>query len=118
MLFSGCADTPCRQLKHPELARTSSAAKEDGATPGSGDGRVLVARPDGSLQCGMHKGLSAEEMEKELKGIKVYSRSKKPDGKMHIQVCGSATGTMNVYEIPESSLTDAENRGFKRFRAP
>lgn len=77
--------------------------------------RVLVYKADGSLQCGMAKGIPAEEMEKDLGGIKVFSRMNQPDGKMHIQVCGSPTGRVNVYEIPISSLKDAEKRGFKKF---
>ncbi len=118
--IAGCANGPCRQLKHPELAVGSTAATpvsdSDKAAPReAADGRVFVARPDGSLQCGMKKGLDLNDMENDLKGIKVYSSSKKPDGKMHIQVCGSSTGTMNVYEIPTSSLSDAENRGFNKF---
>jgi len=118
LLIAGCADTPCRQLRHPELANTAPEAKAATEATPTSDGRIFVARPDGSLQCGMDKGESVEDMEKALKGIKVYSRTKRPDGKMHIQVCGSATGTMNVYEIPASSLTEAENRGFKKFIAP
>ncbi len=77
------------------------------------DTTVLVAKEDGSLQCGS-KGISTEEMEKQLKGIKVLSRDKHADGKMHIQVCGSRTGMVNVYEIPASSLSEAESRGFKK----
>jgi hypothetical protein len=136
--FSACTNAPCRQLKHPELAMpsptpTPADAPVDGANPAtpaanSGaivmtdssaatDGRVLVGRPDGSLQCGMAKGKSPEEMEKELDGIKVYARSKRPDGRMHIQVCGSPTGQLNVYEIPTGSLKEAERRGFKKFVA-
>jgi hypothetical protein len=120
----GCANGPCRKLKHPELAPGGApalaAVNEEKSAPEAvlheaADGRVFVARPDGSLQCGMKKGLDLNEVEKDLKGIKVYSASKRPDGKVHIQVCGSGTGVMNVYEIPVSSLTDAEKRGFSKF---
>ena len=82
------------------------------------ESRVFVGKADGSLQCGMAKGRALEDMEKDLQGIQVFSRSKRPDGKMHIQVCGSATGMLNVYEIPASSLKDAERRGFKKFEPP
>ena len=75
---------------------------------------VLVFKADGSLQCGQGKGVAIEEMEKELKGIKVLSRDKRPDGKMHIQLCGSPTGVINVFEISEKNLKDAEARGFKK----
>ena len=72
------------------------------------------AKADGSLQCGAQKGIAVELMEKDLRGIKVLSRDKRSDGKMHIQLCGSPTGMINVYEISESQLKDAEARGFKK----
>ena len=75
---------------------------------------VFVYKVDGSLQCGAAKGLSLEEMEKQLRGLPVLSRDKRPDGKMHIQVCGSPTGLINVFEINDQSLKEAEARGFKK----
>lgn len=123
LLMLGCVDGPCRKLKNPELApgmpaapsASNSSKNSPPAVREAADGRVFVARPDGSLQCGMEKGLELVEMERDLRGIKVYSSMKKPDGKMHIQVCGSPTGILNVYEIPASSLSDAEKNGFKKF---
>jgi len=120
---TGCANGPCRKLKHPELAPGGTpllAVNQDKSAPPmvpheTADGRVFVARSDESLQCGMKKGVDLNEMERELRGVKVYSSSKRPDGKMHIQVCGSSTGTMNVYEIPASSLSNAEKSGFGKF---
>ncbi|MES2962418.1 MAG: hypothetical protein V4760_00915, partial [Bdellovibrionota bacterium] len=44
----------------------------------------------------------------------VFSRDKRADGLMHIQVCGSPTGQINVYEIPVSALKEAEGKGFKK----
>lgn len=85
----------------------------NGPANGPATGSVFIFKADGSLQCGEAKGLAAEEMEKELKGIKVLSREKRSDGMMHIQVCGSPTGMINVYEIPAAALPDAEKRGFK-----
>ena len=75
---------------------------------------VNVFKPDGSLQCNMGHSIPAEEMEKQLAGIRVISRKRQSDGKMHMQLCGSATGYLNVYEIPETSLADALARGFKK----
>lgn len=121
-LLQACASGPCYPLKHPELAKRSTGTKTGEGAKGSAvsepklsDSRVFVYKPDGSLQCGMGKGVSPNEMEKQLDGIKVYSRENRPDGKMHIQVCGSPTGQVNVYEIPASSLKEAEKRGFKKF---
>lgn len=123
LLLQACASGPCYPLKHPELAQRTTAGAKSGqetkgnsvSVPKTSDSRVFVYKPDGSLQCGMGKGISPEEMEKQLDGIKVYSRENRPDGKMHIQVCGSPTGQVNVYEIPASSLKEAEKRGFKKF---
>ncbi len=125
-LISACASGPCRRLREPQLAE-GQAAQTKLATPpvatapagptGSTGGpvsSVFVYKPDGSLQCGTAKGVSLEEMEKQLRGIPVLSRDKRPDGKMHIQVCGSPTGIINVFEINESTLKEAEARGFKK----
>jgi len=120
MVASACANGPCRHLREPQLADGQAAAMKPTATPaptpspGAEMATVFVYKPDGSLQCGMAKGLSLEEMEKQLKGIPVLSRDKRPDGKMHIQVCGSPTGMINVFEINETSLKEAEARGFKK----
>ncbi len=77
--------------------------------------RIKVFKYDGSLQCGMGKAIPAAEMQKELEGITVYSAENKPDGLMHIQVCGSPTGRANVYEIDKSSLELAKKKGFKEW---
>lgn len=77
--------------------------------------RVRVYKPDGSLQCGMGKGTPVADMQKELKGIKVHKSENKPDGLMHIQLCGSPTGLCNVYEIDKSDLETAKSFGFKEW---
>ena len=124
ILLTACANGPCHPLRHPELAQqaqpTGGAGSTAGDNKGAGDpkvvdNRIYVAKADGSLQCGMAKGQTPQDMEKQLEGIKVYSRENRPDGRMHIQVCGSATGQVNVFEIPSTSLKDAEKRGFKKF---
>lgn len=121
----------------PATLRTQATGASSGGpvstsnpTPGSGtntsgtpvvqqkSGSLFVFKADGSLQCGMGKAISLEDMEKELKGIKVLSRDKRPDGMMHIQVCGSPTGIINIYEIPAANLADAESRGFKKLERP
>lgn len=97
------------------VATPKGGAMSSDIKPTAREASVLVYKPDGSLQCGMGKAISLEEMEKQLSGIRVSSRDKRPDGLMHIQVCGSPTGMINVYEIPASSLKEAEARGFKKF---
>jgi hypothetical protein len=145
ILSISCASGPCRELRQPELAAQQDRkvkALESGeqippavspsetAKPvmkttdpvknqnvGSKDSTVLIYKADGSLQCGGARGISIDEMERSLNGIKVFSREKRPDGLMHIQVCGSPTGMVNVYEIPASNLPSAEKLGFQRFEA-
>ena len=116
-VFVACANGPCHSLRSPELAKSPSAAENLGKEAVvAGEGRIFVAKPDGSLQCGMAEGEPAEKMEAQLEGIKVYSRKNISDGKMHIQVCGSPTCRINVYEIPRTALAEAEKRGFSQFQ--
>ena len=124
----GCTNGPCRQLKHPELAAQQEGKAKStmpvgdtngnsspSASPTTGrEGTVLVYKADGGLQCAMGKGLTPAEMEKQLEGIKVFSRDKRSDGLMHIQICGHPTGMINVFEISADSLKDAEAKGFKK----
>jgi hypothetical protein len=126
--LAGCTNGPCRPLKHPELAaQQEGKAKSamptgdantpapNSASPTTGrEGTILVYKADGSLQCGMGKGLTPAEMEKQLEGIKVFSRDRRSDGLMHIQICGHPTGMINVFEISAASLKDAESKGFKK----
>ena len=98
----GCSTSKCRQL-------TSDPQEEAKKTT------LFVYKYDGSLQCGMGKEVPVEKMEQELKGIKVLSKTKKPDNLMRVQVCGSNTGQANVYEIPLDKLPEAEKKGFKEW---
>lgn len=120
----GCASRPCRQPRAPELDQTikqpaipSSATSSEGGS-GRNDNtplKVRVYQSDGSRQCERRGGKSVETTERELAGIPVYHREKRSDGLMHIQVCGSPTGIINIYEIDSSNLKQAEERGFKRW---
>jgi hypothetical protein len=132
-----CASGNCHQIKNekahpaapagspeaalPQVNSTPAVAGKSAkpAVPSSGNdpagSTVLIYKYDGSLQCAMGKGLSPEEMEKDLGSVKALSRNKRSDGLMHIQVCGQPTGMVNVYEINSKSLPDAEKRGFKKW---
>ncbi len=134
---TACSSRPCREPRAPELDRTKKTPSTVGAsvsdTPlavsaqsplqnpvGQNEARtqparVRVYKPDGSRQCESAKGQAADIMERELAGIRVYSREKRKDGLMHIQVCGSPTGMVNLFEIDFGNLKQAEERGFKRF---
>ncbi len=63
----------------------------------------------------MGKPIALDTMAKELSGIQILSSVKKPDGLMHIQVCGSITGMANVFEIPARHQKAAEAKGFKKW---
>jgi len=77
--------------------------------------RIKVYKYDGGLQCGMGKPIAISEMQKELKGMTIYSAENKPDGLMHIQACGTPTGQANVYEIERTALEAAKKKGFKEW---
>ena len=115
----GCAQSNCRRKKEvPEIP--SIQMKSDSSTTVDGPvahvQRVLIYKYDGSKQCGVKKGQSLAEMEKDLQGIKIFSREKRPDGLMHIQVCGADTGMANVYEISAGDLAKAEAKNFKLWK--
>jgi hypothetical protein len=121
ILLVGCAEGHCRRAgENPPPAQPVGGTVEakpgtDAQAKNSGEDRVFVYKYDGSLQCGQGKAVSVEAMAKQLKGIEIFSSNKKSDGLMHIQVCGSATGQANVFEIPAKSLKQAEAKGFKKW---
>jgi len=78
-------------------------------------GRVRVYKPDGSLQCAMGRGISLDEMAKELKDLTIYRSEKKMDGLLRIMQCGAPTGMCNVYEIERVSLQRAIEFGFREW---
>lgn len=119
-----CQNTPCREIQHQKENQKNQTSKatdpnseDTNVTPATGAGmlKVRVYKPDGSLQCGMGKKIALEVMEKELKGITIYSRSNRNDGLMRIQVCGAPTGNSNVYEISRNDLEKALKQGFKEW---
>jgi hypothetical protein len=116
----GCATGKCLQQQALAASTTAPAAKPgasggESMKPESKLERVKVYKPDGSLQCGQGKAISAQDMQKDLKNIKVYSSATKSDGMMRIQVCGSPTGSSNVYEIDRKDLEAALKMGFKEW---
>lgn len=123
----GCQNKPCREIQaekmakkeaqNPAAAAATNPSSSGATTPTAGAGqlKVRIFKPDGSLQCGMGSKIPLETMEKELKGIKVHSRTNMNDGLMRIQVCGAPTGQSNVYEINRSDLEKALKAGFKEW---
>lgn len=133
VLAVGCSSHPCREPRAPELDRTNKTDKKDSVTgvvtaqpsllgKGSAAGdaaaetvHIRVYKPDGSRQCEKRTGVPVDVMERELAGISVFGREKRKDGLMHIQVCGSPSGIVNIFEIEQSFFKQAEQRGFKRW---
>lgn len=126
VLLGGCQSHPCREPRMPELDQTGSArpatapsasVASASKTPGSENAplRLRVFKTDGSRQCDKRGGTALDVMERELAGIPVYAKEKRPDGLMHIQVCGSPTGMINLFEIDQTNLKQAEERGFRRW---
>ncbi len=124
VVLFGCASRPCREPQSPQEKKAEQeriALEAQGITkPKTPEdektklekGRLFVAKNDGSKQCESNTGMTVELMEKQLKGIKVYSRSTKNDGLIRVQMCGASTGYYNVYEIDETSLVKAKGLGF------
>lgn len=112
MICFGCADGNCRSQAKPSAE--AKAVTTDQASKTSTD-TVKIYKYDGSLQCGQGKAIAIADMQKELNGISVHSSESKNDGLMRTQVCGSATGKANVYEIDRAQLTEAKKRGFKEW---
>lgn len=112
-----CTQGHCRRKSDAPGAATPVEAGDISGTTGAAKAsdRIFVYKYDGSLQCGMGKAIPLETMAKELNGIPIISSVKKPDGLMHIQVCGSITGQANVFEIPAKYLKAAETKGFKKW---
>ncbi|MFK8137317.1 MAG: hypothetical protein AB8E15_03060 [Bdellovibrionales bacterium] len=122
----GCSSGQCRRknvdnffaektkdLPQFQKAKTAETGLGEGATVW-----VKVFKPDGSLQCGMGKPISPEDMQAALdkEGIRVKSAVKQNDGLMRIQVCGSATGMINVFEIQETNLKRSDKLGFDKLK--
>lgn len=109
-----CANAHCRRKAEVTTA-VSPVGADAPKSEATKDARIRVYKYDGSLQCQSGKGVALDKMAEELKGVAMFSQQKKPDGLMHIQVCGSGTGRANVYEISEADLAKAEKAGFKKW---
>lgn len=113
-----CADKPCREPRRPELDRTSDPENLEAQKPlEKNPGRIWVSRTEGSLQCQPGTGKSLADSAAELSGIVVYKKLARLDGLMRVQMCGTPTGRLHVFEIDAGRLADAEKRGFVIFNS-
>jgi hypothetical protein len=111
----GCQTGHCRRSQKNIPAVELPAAPD--VQKKSAGRKVKIYKYDGSLQCGQGKPIELKKMAQDLKqkNIEIYDMEKKPDGLMHIQVCGSPTGVANVFVISESDLGTASALGFKNW---
>lgn len=114
----GCANKNCRQVREeasPGAAPVAVSKEKDPMSKTALADRVKVHKADGSLQCGQGKAITLPEMQKQLGDIQVHKSYNQNDGMMRIQVCGSATGNSNIYEIDRKDLAAAMKAGFKEW---
>jgi len=108
---------PARRVLRPALALVvallSGPASGQDATPLA---TAYVYKPDGTRHCDETAGVAIESMAQELvrAGISVHTRRKSHDGREGIAVCGSPTGSINVFEIEASDVPRAIELGFRR----
>lgn len=116
VFLAACANSNCRAIRDEKAGPEAPIKKEmDPLSRTAVADRVRVFKPDGSLQCGQGRAISASEMQKDLKDIHVFSAINKNDGMMRIQQCGTPTGNANVYEIDRKDLAAAIKLGFKEW---
>jgi hypothetical protein len=109
-----CAQGNCRMQKDATSKDTDSVAANANVATAAQD-RIRVFKYDGSKQCGQGKAIPLTKMQTELKKIPVYSAENKSDRLMHMQMCGTNTGTANVYEIDRNNLEAAQKAGFREW---
>jgi len=78
-------------------------------------GTVRIYMHDGTLQCGMGRETSLEDMAQQLAdaGIRVTERYKGADGLDHIGVCGASTGAINIFVVDRDALPTARRLGYR-----
>lgn len=74
---------------------------------------VKVFQSDAAVQC-ESEGIALADMQKVLAAgnIKVHCAQKTNNGMMHMTLCGTPTGSINVYSIPKEQLEQAQILGF------
>lgn len=110
-----CSHSHCRQERVPP-PNEKIVAPEEAYKPKSSDvdqPKVWVFKYDGSIQCSGTKGVSIEEMAKQLGSVRVFASDQRTDGLLRAQVCGAGTGMANRYQIPKADLPKAQKTGFK-----
>lgn len=113
IFLTACETTPCKRVS--DNTEVNVENHQPGSIQIPMEKKIKVFKPDGTKQCGQGEKISILEMEKQLKGIKVYQAYNKNDGQMRVQMCGAPTGNANVYEIDFEQLEAAQKNGFKEW---
>lgn len=100
-------------------AGSNSKAKKPVRSASYQKDTVWIAKPDGALSCEPDSGRTLSQDAEELKKAKitVLESKKGNDGKMHVQMCGAATGSLNSFLIPKAKLSDALALGYGQLKA-
>jgi type IV pilus biogenesis protein CpaD/CtpE len=117
----GCASGKCRQKKTnkdfvQQARNLPEFQKKQPKKVTYEDLKIIqVHVPDGSLQCeaNSQKPVNSFKQKLENNGIKVIKVSHVSDGAIRIQVCGSPTGMLYVFEIQQVDLEKAKKLGFQ-----
>lgn len=80
--------------------------------------KVKVYKDSGRKQCEPESGTLIKDIERELSGLIIYSRSTESDGLLRTQMCGQSAGLFHVFEINESDSEKAFTKGFKIWKNP
>jgi hypothetical protein len=128
IIIAACSSNQCNNLpQRPEPSPTPSpsqslykvvnpeAGKEQPRLPS-----VNVSKGTGELQCGTGKAIPIEDMQHTLvlAKVTVYEARTQLDGLMHVALCGSPTGKIHVFTIPQADLKKALKLGFKVLKDP
>lgn len=123
LLVIGCASGKCRQkkdektfLEHVENLPHFKTKEAQSIKPGDLD-VVQIYKEDGTRQCESIRPVPATNLKQQLEtnGIKVLKVEHTSDGVMHIQVCGSTTGRIYVFDIQRLHLQKALKLGYRNF---
>lgn len=98
-LVSGCAAGHCKGSKRAPVANPEA--------------HIFVYKAEGSKQCQPATGLPIEKVAEDLGKIQLFSQATRSDGKMHMTLCGAATGRIHIFEILESDRATALKAGFQ-----
>ncbi len=112
-LTLGCAQGNCRSQSEPAKDKTVSVV--EAANNIAAPDKIKIYKYNGETQCGMHAAVDVNVMAAELPHIKIHSSESKKDNLMHIQQCGSPTGSANIYLIDLKDLPAAKKFGFKEW---